>query len=77
MQDPILDRALTRFRLPWTWDGRPTEIMSRARDETGYVQPSFSALTAVRGMNSFYHNNAIIPWRVAADGEVSNGFVKA
>jgi sulfane dehydrogenase subunit SoxC len=74
LQAPVLTRALTRFRLPWTWDGHPTVIMSRAIDETGYVQPSFAALTAVRGLKSFYHNNAIVPWRVAASGEVTNGY---
>jgi sulfane dehydrogenase subunit SoxC len=74
LQEPVLTRALTRFRLPWTWDGTPTTIASRAIDETGYVQPSFSDLTAVRGLKSFYHNNATIPWRIAGSGEVSNGY---
>ncbi|ACL62742.1 sulfite dehydrogenase [Methylobacterium nodulans] len=77
LQEPVLTRALTRFRFPWTWDGRPTVILSRATDETGYLQPSLAELTAVRGMKSFYHNNAIIPWRITASGEVTNGFVKA
>ena len=75
LQQPVLSRAFTRFRYPWAWDGRPTVILSRATDETGYVQPSFADLTAIRGMKSFYHNNAIVPWRIAADGEVSNGYV--
>lgn len=75
LQEPVLNRAFTRFRHPWTWDGRPTVILSRATDETGYVQPSFADLTRVRGMKSFYHNNAIVPWRIAASGEVSNGYV--
>jgi sulfane dehydrogenase subunit SoxC len=77
LQAPVLTRALTRFRLPWTWDGTPTTILSRATDETGYVQPYFADLTAIRGTKSFYHNNAVIPWRIAASGEVTNGFVKA
>jgi sulfane dehydrogenase subunit SoxC len=72
LQDPILTRALTRFRLPWHWDGEPTVIQSRATDETGYVQPTLAELLAVRGENYFYHNNAIWPWRITADGEVSN-----
>jgi sulfane dehydrogenase subunit SoxC len=72
LQEPILTRALTRFRLPWNWDGEPTVIQSRATDETGYVQPTLAELIAVRGENYFYHNNAIWPWRVTADGEVSN-----
>ncbi|GJD54288.1 sulfite dehydrogenase [Methylobacterium dankookense] len=77
LQAPVLTRALTRFRLPWTWEGAPTTILSRATDETGYVQPHFAELTAVRGVKSFYHNNAIIPWRITASGEVTNGFLKA
>ncbi len=36
----VLPKALTRFSLPWTWDGGPALIQSRAIDETGYVQPS-------------------------------------
>lgn len=74
LQDPVLSLAFTRFRLPWTWDGHPTVIKSRAIDETGYIQPSYEDLTAVRGLKSFYHNNAIVPWRIASTGEVTNGF---
>jgi len=72
LQEPVLTRALTRFRLPWQWDGRPAVIQSRATDETDYVQPTLTQLLAVRGDNYFYHNNAIWPWRIAADGEVTN-----
>lgn len=72
LQEPILTRAPTRFRLPWHWDGQPTVIQSRATDETGYVQPTLAELLAVRGENYFYHNNAMWPWRITADGEVSN-----
>ncbi|MGY3528180.1 MULTISPECIES: sulfite dehydrogenase [Bradyrhizobium] len=73
LQEPVLTRALTRFRLPWHWDGTPAVIQSRAVDETGYVQPTLAELVAVRGLNSFYHNNAIWPWRIDANGEVTNG----
>jgi sulfane dehydrogenase subunit SoxC len=72
LQEPILTQALTRFRLPWRWNGEPTVILSRATDETGYVQPTLAELLAVRGENFYYHNNAIWPWHIAADGEVSN-----
>ncbi len=72
LQEPVLTRALTRFRLPWQWDGQPVVIQSRAIDETGYVQPTFAELLAVRGENSFYHNNAIQPWRIDAQGQVTN-----
>jgi sulfane dehydrogenase subunit SoxC len=72
LQEPILTRALTRFRFPWRWEGQPAVIQSRAIDETGYVQPTLSELLKVRGEGYFYHNNAIWPWRIAADGEVTN-----
>lgn len=72
LQEPVLTRALTRFRLPWRWDGSPAVIQSRAIDETGYVQPTLAELLAVRGENYFYHNNAIWPWRIAESGEVTN-----
>ncbi len=42
----MLTRALTRFRLPWHWDGQPAVIQSRAIDETGYVQPTLAELLA-------------------------------
>jgi sulfane dehydrogenase subunit SoxC len=77
LQAPVLDKALTRFRLAWSWGGEAAVIQSRATDETGYVQPLFSALAGARGLNSFYHNNAVIPWRIAESGEVSNGYPKA
>jgi sulfane dehydrogenase subunit SoxC len=72
LQEPVLTRALTRFRLPWQWDGRPAVIQSRATDETGYVQPSFPELLDARGDNSFYHNNSVQPWMIAASGDVTN-----
>ena len=47
-------------------------LQSRAIDETGYVQPTIAQLVEARGVNSFYHNNAIKTWAIAANGEVSN-----
>jgi sulfane dehydrogenase subunit SoxC len=72
LQEPVRPIAWTRFRLPWTWDGQPARLQSRAIDETGYVQPTLAQLTEARGVNSFYHFNAIQTWDIAADGEVSN-----
>lgn len=65
--------ALTAFRARFTWNGEARVIMSRAIDETGYVQPTLTQLEAVRGKHSFYHNNAIQPWRISSDGTVANG----
>jgi sulfane dehydrogenase subunit SoxC len=75
LQEPVLPMAWTRFRLPWQWDGQATRVQSRAIDETGYVQPTIAQLVEARGVNSFYHNNAIKTWAIAADGEVSNVYV--
>ena len=72
LQDPVLSKALSRFRLDWRWDGAPAMLQSRVIDETGYVQPTYAQLRAVRGTRSIYHNNAIQTWAVAATGEVSN-----
>jgi sulfane dehydrogenase subunit SoxC len=72
LQEPRLPIALTRFRLPWRFDGQDTQIASRAVDETGYVQPTRAALIAVRGTNSTYHYNGIKVWHVRADGTVTN-----
>lgn len=70
LKEPVLSKALTRFTLPWRWDGRPALLESRVIDETGYVQPTIAQLRKVRGVNSVYHNNAIQTWQVKADGSV-------
>jgi len=71
LQEPVMPKCLTRFRLPWTWDGRLALLRSRAEDETGYVQPTREQLAAVRGTNSHYHYNGIVTWRIDAAGAVS------
>jgi sulfane dehydrogenase subunit SoxC len=70
LDEPVLPRALSPFRLPWRWDGRPVQLVSRATDEAGYVQPTRRALVAARGPNFGYHNNGQKLWLVGADGAV-------
>ncbi len=70
LQDPILSKALTRFTIPWRWDGGPALLESRAVDETGYVQPTIADLRKARGTNPIYHNNSIQTWQVKPDGKV-------
>jgi sulfane dehydrogenase subunit SoxC len=72
LQEPVLPKCLTRFGIDWNWDGRPALVQSRAIDETGYVQPDYRSLRAVRGRRSIYHNNAIQTWLVQENGEVRN-----
>jgi len=69
---PVLAYALTRFRIPWKWNGAPAVLKSRATDETGRVQPTRDALIAQHGANVIYHYHAIQAWRVEANGEVKN-----
>ena len=72
LQEPVMSKCLTRFSLDWVWDGKPAIVQSRATDETGYVQPNYRQLRAVRGTRSIYHNNAIQSWLVGESGEVAN-----
>lgn len=71
LQDPVLPRAHTRFEHMWKWDGKPTLILSRAADETGYVQPTMAAFRQVRGRGTDFHFNSIRGWRVAANGALT------
>ncbi|MEY4481378.1 MAG: hypothetical protein RIQ84_540 [Pseudomonadota bacterium] len=72
LETPVLSKAITRFNMDWTWDGSPAILMSRATDETGYVQPMVKQLREVRGTRSIYHNNSIQAWKLDANGELSN-----
>ena len=72
LETPVLSKALTRFNIDWVWDGSPAILQSRAMDDTGYVQPTYAQLRAVRGTRSIYHNNAIQSWKLADSGDVSN-----
>jgi len=73
LQLPVLPKCHTRFRYLWHWDGDESLIMSRAVDETGYVQPTLQQLRAARGLGTFYHFNHIRAWRVRRDGSVLFG----
>jgi sulfane dehydrogenase subunit SoxC len=70
LQEPVLAKALTRFRIPWRWDGGPAVLQSRATDNTGYVQPTREALVAERGTKALYHFNGIASWAVDEHGEL-------
>ncbi|TMS58357.1 sulfite dehydrogenase [Imbroritus primus] len=72
LQGAIQSKAVTRFCLPWRWNGEPAILQSRAIDETGAVQPTRQQLIAARGTKSFYHYNGIQSWKVATSGEITN-----
>jgi sulfane dehydrogenase subunit SoxC len=84
LQEPVLPKAFTRFRLPWHWDGGPAVLQSRAWDEAGHVQPTRAEIVAWRGQSekvpsvtSFpsHHYNGPTSWSIEPDGEVNNVYV--
>src|SRR6266851_1462138 len=84
LQEPVLSKAFTRFRMPWRWDGGPATLLSRAWDEAGNVQPTRAEFVAARGeltkpapVLTFpnQHYNSITSWGVASNGEVKHVYV--
>jgi sulfane dehydrogenase subunit SoxC len=78
---PVLSKALTRFRLPWRWDGQPVVLQSRAWDEAGNVQPTRTEMFAERGepkvtvpVTAFPmgHMNVITSWAIDSKGEAKH-----
>jgi len=70
LQQPALPKAHTRFTQMWNWTGEQRILMSRATDETGYVQPTRTELIRARGPGTLYHWNPIYGWRVMPNGRV-------
>jgi sulfane dehydrogenase subunit SoxC len=74
LHGPVLDRAFTRFTMPWQWNGKKATLMSRATDERGRTQPLRSEWKRKYAMHSFHHYNAIQVWRIGSDGQVENSY---
>src|SRR3989454_6629982 len=72
LSPPVLPRALTRFRLPWRWDGSASVLKSRATDHTGAVQPQRDRFIAHPRHHAILHCHAIQAWGGAAHGEVKH-----
>ena len=70
--EPMLDKAVTRFRMAWRWNGAETVIMSRAADEAGDMQPTRDAIIAAKGRKFAYHYNGIQAWGIDSEGQVAN-----
>jgi sulfane dehydrogenase subunit SoxC len=67
---PCLPKAHVRFQYMWNWNGGESRLLSRATDETGYVQPTRRRLIEVRGIGTDFHFNPIVGCRVQPDGRV-------
>ena len=70
LHGPVLDKAHLRFSHMWKWDGAEAIVLSRATDETGYVQPTRAELIRARGIGTDYHGNQVCGWKVKSDGRV-------
>ena len=76
---PAYRMAHTRFALPWTWDGKECELMSRCTDELGTVQPTRAQVAKFWNepptppFNVKGADNTIQAWKIASDGSVRNG----
>lgn len=75
LDDPVLDKSLTRFTIPWFWGGKKTTLLSRATDEHGNVQPTRDEWREKYASHSFNHYNAIQAWKINSDGSVENTYV--
>jgi sulfane dehydrogenase subunit SoxC len=73
---PVLSKALTRFRMPWRWDGQPVVLQSRAWDEAGNIQPTRVEMIAARGepRAPMGHMNVITSWAIDSKGEAKHVF---
>jgi sulfane dehydrogenase subunit SoxC len=78
---PVLPKSLTRFRMPWKWDGQPVVLQSRAWDEAGNRQPTRDEMFAERGaprvtvpVTAFPmgHMNVITSWAIDGKGEAKH-----
>ncbi len=82
LQDPVLPKAFTRFRMPWRWDGGPAVLQSRAWDEAGNAQPTRAPNSWRRAARPrsrprcwrfpSQHFNAITSWAVDPKGEIKH-----
>jgi sulfane dehydrogenase subunit SoxC len=81
LQEPVLSKAFTRFRMPWHWNGAQAILQSRAKDSVGDVQPTRGTLVAKYGqlegqpstnLFSLHGYNAITSWSVGSSGEISH-----
>ncbi len=71
LQEPILPKALTRFRIPWRWDGGPAVLQSRATDASGYVQPTRARVDCrTRHRRRFITSTASPAGAISEHGEV-------
>jgi sulfane dehydrogenase subunit SoxC len=74
-----LPMAHTRFGYMWNWQGGEHVILSRVTDSLGQVQPTREEIAKIVGVpytpafRPPQNNNTIMKWKIARDGNVTNG----
>ena len=74
LAEPVVPKSLTRFAIPWRWDGKPTTLLCRASDDAGRRQPRRAEWKSRYADHSFNHYNAIQAWQVDRDGTLCNAY---
>jgi len=72
LDSPILSKSLTRFHIPWQWQGQETTLLSRATDEQGNLQPTRDQWREKYASYSFNHYNGIQAWHIDSNGVIKN-----
>ena len=82
IQGPVYSKSHTRFVFPWSWNGQETIVAARCTDERGATQPTTAQLAKAKdkvlsletgqGLNTFNRFNAPQPWKIDAQGKVTN-----
>ncbi len=72
LQSENRNLSLTRFRIPWRWEGQRAVLQSRSTDDHGNVQPTRAAALARYSMSNVYHYNGTQSWLVTGEGVVKN-----
>ncbi len=83
LQEPVLPKAFTRFRMPWRWDGQPVDPaeprLGRGRQRAADCGPSSSPRAAspsrpVTNPLAFpnQHYNSITSWGIDSKGEIKH-----
>ena len=79
LQEPVLSKAHTRFRMNWNWNGEECVIESRCTDEAGRTQMLLSEVRKKWGDNPDNWRSsespgerfsATQPWKIMRDGSV-------
>lgn len=74
LQSPVIEKSITRFRIPWLWSGQSSQLLSRATDQHNNLQPTRTELINQQGANAYYHYNGTTMWAIDGGGKVRHEY---